>query len=469
VSNGGTIAFTLNFETPQVPDHFKFYGVDEETAPYIGKDVELVDQFGAINATVGYAISFGNPVQKIHNDDVTPISDPNRHLTIYDLEYEGEERRPEWWWQVEVKNQFGESQQLTVTGPFWLAVPTQKEGHEEPVCLNHYLLYQVIEGPYVGVEVDLKDQFTEGAVVVGWPQIFANPVQKTYDGKVTEIENPDEHLVFYALGVGDFEKKEVQIVNQFGPQTLDLHEEEMALLGVPSEKISWEQEQPLLLDHFTCYPAAGTALEGEVRLVDQWVDITTMVIDPVFFCNPAKKWYEGLTPILSPDFHLMVYNLAYQDWSEWSVTVDNQFGPDQVLTVYGPVALAVPTWKQYPGEHFPPIGLDHFLLYEVVGGQPLGVSVGLWGQFIEGEPMGVNVGIPRYFANPVQKTYDGKVTEIENPEAHLVFYDILGSQISVSYVQVWNQLLDEPAYYDLGPEANMLAVPSAKIAWQPGD
>ena len=56
------VTVTAHFElTP--PNHFKFYGVDEAMAEYVGKDVQLVDQFGAIDATVGWPLFFGNPVE----------------------------------------------------------------------------------------------------------------------------------------------------------------------------------------------------------------------------------------------------------------------------------------------------------------------------------------------------------------------------------------------------------------------
>jgi len=191
-------SITANFE-PIPPDHYKFYTVEGEAAP-VDKSVQLVDQFGTFNATVGEAYWFGNPVEKVHGDMVTPISDPDRHYTIYDLDYE------EGWepqsWQVTVKNQFGENQELTVQGPFYLAVPTQKEDHEMVECLDHLLVYDVIqstgwlEEPIAVVE--LNDQFLDEPVVPVWdPAYFANPVQKTIveNGDVTEIEKDDEHYV----------------------------------------------------------------------------------------------------------------------------------------------------------------------------------------------------------------------------------------------------------------------------------
>jgi hypothetical protein len=182
------VTVTANFELVP-PDHFKFYDVQWETAPDIGIDVQLVDQFGAIDATVGNAVSFGNPVEKVHADILTPIGDLTRHYTLYDLSYEGEPRE----YRVIVSNQFQDDVELTVFGPYYLAAPTQKEDHEMPVCLNHFLVYDAY-GSVVNDEVVLSDQFIRDEVAVVYqPYLFANPVRKTADGEVTEIEDPNEH------------------------------------------------------------------------------------------------------------------------------------------------------------------------------------------------------------------------------------------------------------------------------------
>jgi hypothetical protein len=55
------VTVTANFEAVP-PDHYKFYYVDGETAPYVGMEVLLEDQFGNFNVTVGDAVLFGNPV-----------------------------------------------------------------------------------------------------------------------------------------------------------------------------------------------------------------------------------------------------------------------------------------------------------------------------------------------------------------------------------------------------------------------
>jgi hypothetical protein len=228
------VTATAHFVGPL--DHFNYYlAADERGYIPLGEVVYLEDQFGAVQAEVGYAAGFCSPVEKRH-DGVTPISNPDHHLTIYSLDYEEEPQT----WFVWVDNQFGTQQELIVSGPVGLAVPTQKEGHEPPVGLDHFLLYGVIEGPTVNpsvnVVVGLDDQFgDQPEVLVTTPIAFGIPVQKTHDGVVTEIENPEAHLVFYQIEWGEFETN-VQVVNQFGAQTLNI--EGPYLLAVPSEKVS---------------------------------------------------------------------------------------------------------------------------------------------------------------------------------------------------------------------------------------
>jgi len=239
--------YSLYWETLDVTfdlqslDHFKCYWA--EGAEPVLDVVYLEDQFGAVNATVEWPLFFGNPVEKWHDEVVTPIWNPDHHLTVYNITYEEEPQD----WLVEVNNQFG-NQELTVFGPVALAVPTQKlipGGHEQPVGLDHFLLYEVIEGPPVEVMVvSLNDQFGEEPEVwVLAPVLFANPVRKTHDYDVTEIENPEAHLVFYEIvSTGPF-APEVLVVNQFGEQILDVYDP--LLLAVPSEKTRFISEPAL--------------------------------------------------------------------------------------------------------------------------------------------------------------------------------------------------------------------------------
>jgi len=468
VAAGGTITFTMNFVTAAVPlDHFKFYEV--VSGPYVDVVLPKVgDQFytGVEEVEVGSLKYFGNPVAKTHDGVITQIGDSDHHLTLYDITTPTVQH-----WIVEVDNQFG-PQELTVTGPVMLAVPTLKEGHGPPMWLDHFLLYRVIDGKDVQVTIDLEDQWhSESDVEVRRPVYFANPAGKIspyVDWNPSDpliIQNPDEHLVFYEI-VDEVYQGNVVIQNQFHQQeTLSVSDPE--LLAVPSEKIGFEPTEPLALDHFTCYwiYEEPTIVPDAVflSLKDQFVDIEAMLGWAIYFCNPTeKRVYTVLTPISDPDHHLTIYEIYYQqEHVVWQVEVSNQFGPQQ-LTVRGPVALAVPTHKLEPGLHDPPVGLDHFLLYEVTESvQMPDLNIGLNDQFSYEEAL-FSLGQPYYFANPVQKTDPtGMVTEIQNPLGHLVFYEVGGQPYSYPPIQVFNQFGLQNYATVWGPY--LLAAPSTKL------
>ena len=465
-------SITANFE-PIPPDHYKFYDVYYEKEPvYIGAEVLLEDQFGTFNATVGEAYWFGNPVEKEHNGATPmPISDPNRHYTLYALEIEDFVIR-----DVEVSNQFQEKVVLTVEGPYYLAVPTKKEGHEMVECLNHYLVYEVDEADYYEFEpvegVNLKDQFIpDGEDVMVWgPWMFANPVEKTVveTGDVAVIEDPDEHLVFYSIediGFNESINKSIQIANQFGNnQTLDLTYRDT--LAVPSQK---NVPPTPALDHFKCYGTLPLEpLDLSVGLQDQFHDyyFDATVLENIMFCNPVDKVHVTTTTSSNDDNHLTVYKIATEtDW--WTVTVDNQFNDaavPQTLTVYGPVALAVPTQKLVPGDHGLPKYLDHYLLYEVWEPVPVNVTVDLDDQF-DGVAENVTVGPPIYFANPAVKGYVDHAG-MWDPEEHLLFYAISDNDEFLPAVIVNNQFQEE-LFLELFDFDELLAVPSVKVDWAP--
>ena len=98
--------------------------------------------------------------------------------------------------------------------------------------------------------------------------------------------------------------------------------------------------------------------------------VETVVVEELFeFCNPVVKTHLGTTtPIRNPDAHLKLYRLDPQPERRRQVTVRNQFG-DQVLDVFNPVILAVPTQKLSVNGTSTrlgfPTGLDHFKCWKV--------------------------------------------------------------------------------------------------------
>ena len=444
------VTATANFVGPL--DHFKCYQMwDEEP---LEKEVFLEDQFVAIDATVLSPSGFCNPTDKAHLEDPyeeTPLWNPDYHLMLYHIFYEGEPVTR----YVEVENQFG-LEELMVRGPYGLAVPTQKiepGSHEPPLRLDHYLLYEVLGAPHAEELVALNDQFSsEPDAYVYAPLALGVPVQKTDAAGVTEIFNPNDHLLFYEIWVeGEF-TTQVQIANQFQQGVFDVYEP--LSLAVPSTKT--ELPAPPPLDHFKGYTLIEPipAEPNEIYLEDQFGAFWAEATLAWEFCNPVSKNGE---PLWYPDNHLTLYDIYYEEpLPYWDVYVRNQFG-EQYLEVDLPVKLAVPTWKLEPPGHEPPVDLDHFLLYEAYG-EPIDLPVDLADEF--GLELGVWVMEPVFFANPVQKTHGPETPPLVNPWGHLVFYRIMGAGDMIPIV-VDNQFNSEYLSWTL--ESYYLAVPTEKL------
>jgi uncharacterized repeat protein (TIGR02543 family) len=463
------VTVTANFEFKSL-DHFKCYWVDPLGGPP-EEIVTLEDQFVSIDAEVRSADLFCNPVEKMHGSEITSIANPDDHFAIYNLEYEEDPVAK----RVGVTNQFG-TQELTVYGPVKVAVPTQKiepGDHAAPTCLDHYLLYEVIDSaPMEPVLVILNDEFeAEPDAFVVAPRFLANPVKKTHGSEVSDITDTDTHLVFYDIevsgGNGLSPTVDVAAKNQFGDQSFVAYE--VGFLAVPSEKTVLPTPP---LEHFRGYwvdPAGGIE-PTPVLLEDQFhagEPISTNVIYDWFFCNPVEKWLdeEHGSPIWYPDDHLYIYGIDYAATEYWQLEVSNQFGGTQLLTVFGPVALAVPTQKE---GHEAPVDLDHYLLYTVVPPYPeVFKPVYLRDQFIDGQE--ATVTVPLFFANPVKKTHGDAVTLIKHPNAHLVFYglDIFGS-FATDWITATNQFGAQEivAFYPSGEGPTILGVPSMKLWWE---
>lgn len=210
-----------------VLDHFRCYSLLQ--APVSSQpQVSLQDEFDLKlgireNVWVGPAVEFCNPVEKTllataGPPVVTPIADPNQHLTLY--------RIPEQTvaapavWAVGLANQFGR-QLLWVRQPVVLAVPTQKIEADLafPQGLDHFKCY-VASGRILSRPVQLHDQFETAVVAVLQPRLYCNPTQKVdAAGRVTPVVNPAGHLTCYAIRLtdpaGTTESVQRTIANQF--------------------------------------------------------------------------------------------------------------------------------------------------------------------------------------------------------------------------------------------------------------
>ncbi len=227
---------------------------------------------------------------------------------------------------------------------------------EAPPRLEHFQCYPVLRAnPEVEAGVGLFDQFTlslstnlsdrfEKVRVLGanW---FCNPTRKVHNRETFGVRDTRQHLTFYWIRA---EKREpqrvVKIRNQFGEQSLRLHES--LFLAVPTKK--GVHDAPLDLDHFKCYRAIGRRVRRpSVGLSDQFITPATRhrVRTPVAFCNPAEKLHtDFIAPISNEGAHLTCYSMTTANTFVGGTEISNQFGA-QGLLVGTPRVLCVPTRK----------------------------------------------------------------------------------------------------------------------------
>lgn len=215
-------------------EHFQCYAI-RAAEPHPDAKVNLKDQFETPDdVEVVRARRFCNPTRKIDENGNFPIEDINQHLTFYATYPQIGPLR----WAV-VSNQFGQRQVLVLREPVGLAVPTLKPPHEFPKGLDHFRCYAA-SGASVNKGVRLSDQFITpltGHFVLN-PKLFCNPVQKTHDDVVTEIQNPDQHLTCYAMTRTQYQDGR-EVRNQFGDQAFRIGPADT--LCVPSRKLVWQQ------------------------------------------------------------------------------------------------------------------------------------------------------------------------------------------------------------------------------------
>ncbi len=219
---------------PQPLDHFRCYRVTAATPPLVGIFVVLIDQFDVDASAPPVAQVFDpdwfcNPVAKRHRNRTFGITNPDAHLKFHRIE-----TAPTPPITFRYKNQF-ESGLATVGQARWLAVPTQKEGHEPPQRLDHFKCYEVLAEPADTV-VGLADQWlAEPQVEVGGAVMFCNPTRKIdATGQGADIGNPRGHLMCYRTGSIAGFAFQTETLNQFGFQFLAVEEADM--LCVPTRK-----------------------------------------------------------------------------------------------------------------------------------------------------------------------------------------------------------------------------------------
>jgi hypothetical protein len=205
--------------------------------------VELSDQFQERKVEVSRAVQFCNPVEvtKVIDDQVVsfPIIDPAARLTCYNVRRPAPVVKP----QVISTDQFGELELNVLRRRTQLCVPSQEAG-EPPdraltlaPSLDHFELYKVRTksgtSKFERQEVHLEDQFLDETVELKKPVRLGAPTDKNDEG----INNPSAHLTCYSLRAPKFDKRDVEVENQFSEgDPFGLTVKKPNMLCVPSDK-----------------------------------------------------------------------------------------------------------------------------------------------------------------------------------------------------------------------------------------
>lgn len=211
-------------------DYFQFYDVADQPA---GQIIGLQGQFDKApeKAQVRNLNLFGNPVSKSGE----PIFDKNAHLSFYNLY----DPTPDPIREVNFENQFGKSKLITGRA-YALLTPTWKvePGSSFPKRLDHFKVYQVLQGEPVNKPVKLADQFGKREARVYHPMFFAVPVKKWADGQTFGINNEKAHLVLYRVDPAGVQKA-IKARDQFGARIQNVFRS--VLLAAPTLKSKWKE------------------------------------------------------------------------------------------------------------------------------------------------------------------------------------------------------------------------------------
>jgi hypothetical protein len=220
------------------------------------------------------------------------------------------------------------------------------------------------------------------------------------------------------------------------------------------------QAQPVKFEketHFRCYTVSKQTPEPEktVTLRDQFMGPQSLTVDePLEFCAPTSK--AGL-PIEEPEEHLTIYGAAAELTPHLTVFTEDQFG-ERTLEVVGARTLLVPTEKEELGF---PTRLNHYWCYQAEGPK-VGLSVTLDDQFGTDQ---VRVERPKYFCNPVEKTFAGVTVRIEERKVHLTCYEIFGPQRTTATTFSARNQFEQDMF--TVTSFDLLCVPSEKQGFQP--
>jgi hypothetical protein len=221
-----------------------------------------------------------------------------------------------------------------------LLVQTAPAQSQDPTWLdNHYLVYDVVETITVPGPVFLDDQWGHSEHPEVFLDKFANPVMKNGE----PIVNEALHQTWWQID--DVQSgRRVFIENQFGPQVW--FTKDARYLVLPASKNVPTPLPDGTGQHYKCYEAQGPPMDLPVQLQDQWGFFDPIVAEPVLFCNPVFKTFQGVTsPTLNDSLHMACYRLEPPQQLIEMFFAWDQFGLWEPLTVTQAEWLCVPSAK----------------------------------------------------------------------------------------------------------------------------
>jgi hypothetical protein len=211
-----------NAQVPYPMDEFLCYTVISNVPDFVATEVVLQDDMAAqtpATVTIRTGRNFCNAAEIAMGKTKTNIDNPADDLSFYDV-IDGPAGT---FMNVQVDNLFG-PQTIETTKPTHLAVPTGKDPSPVPTALDHFLCYEA-RGPSIGKGLRVTDLWMRERVVVAFPSLFCNPVEKTHSSITYPVQHPTDHLLCYSVAELTFAPTaNLDVTNQFGGQSLGVQQ-----------------------------------------------------------------------------------------------------------------------------------------------------------------------------------------------------------------------------------------------------
>ena len=295
-------------------DHYLSYLLDKSITPI---SVVLKDQFiSPTDFSLVLIERLLNPVKKIHEGLTFNSTRPDLHYLAYRLQTSAS-FTPR---SVFIDNQF-EKRNITATKPRYLLTPTGKKKSAVPIerilailppsatnrpiaaivppvplNANHYLCYDV--EPYdIAESLSLKDQFQNRKFKVIRARYLCNPTEKTFDGKVSEIMDPDDHLMCYEVIPHNQVNRKMLTHDQFGIRSQTaVRTEEICLPTIKTEHTACtrpdSERTAVVFDKDTTYQNTG----GQLVIVASTLTTVGLSADAHLMSDPATVITRSGTP-----------------------------------------------------------------------------------------------------------------------------------------------------------------------------